>query len=69
MKTVIDLDNDLLSAAAEVLGTRTKKDTIHAALAQAVEVDRRRRERRRLLVDSLGSPDLADPRVMAEAWR
>jgi Arc/MetJ family transcription regulator len=69
VKTVIDLDNDLLGAAAEVLGTRTKKDTIHAALAQAVEVDRRRRERRQLLVDGLGSPDLADPAVMAGAWR
>lgn len=69
MKTVIDLDNDLLGAAAEVLGTRTKKDTIHAALARAVEVDQLRRERRRLLIDSLGSPDLADPEVMAEAWR
>jgi Arc/MetJ family transcription regulator len=69
VKTVIDLDNDLLGAAAEVLGTRTKKDTIHAALAQAVEVERRRRERRRLLIDSFGSPDLGDPQVMAEAWR
>lgn len=69
MKTVIDLDTGLVEAAADVLGTKTKKDTIHAALAEAVEAARRRRERRQLLLDSLGSPDLADPGVMSDAWR
>jgi Arc/MetJ family transcription regulator len=28
MKTVIDLDSELTEAAAKVLGTRTKKDTV-----------------------------------------
>ncbi len=32
MKTVIDLDEDLLDRARRELGTTTKKDTIHAAL-------------------------------------
>jgi Arc/MetJ family transcription regulator len=69
MKTVIDLDTELVEAAASVLGTTTKKDTIHASLAATLEADRRRRERERLLVESLGTPDLSDPAVMAEAWR
>jgi Arc/MetJ family transcription regulator len=34
MKTVIDLDPELSEAAAKVLGTKTKKDTVHAALAR-----------------------------------
>jgi Arc/MetJ family transcription regulator len=69
MKTVIDLDPDLVRAAAAVLGTKTKKDTIHAALAAAVAAEQQRRKRQRLLADSLGSPDLGDAKVMAEAWR
>lgn len=69
MKTVIDLDTELLEQAAAVLGTKTKKDTIHAALAAAVEADARRKERRRLLAESVGSPDLGDPTVMGSAWR
>jgi hypothetical protein len=32
MKTVIDLDEDLLDRARRELGTTTKKDTIHEAL-------------------------------------
>lgn len=31
-RTVIDLDDDLVKRAAEVLGTETKKDTVHSAL-------------------------------------
>lgn len=68
MKTVIDLDVDLTEAAAKVLGTKTKKDTIHAALAAAVDADRKRATRRRRLVNSLGSPDLGDDDVMSGAW-
>jgi Arc/MetJ family transcription regulator len=68
MKTVIDLDVDLTEAAAKVLGTKTKKDTIHAALSAAVDADRKRADRRRRLVNSLGSPDLGDDEVMSGAW-
>jgi Arc/MetJ family transcription regulator len=69
MKTVIDLNNELTEAAAKVLGTKTKKDTIHAALAAAVEADRVARERRERLLASVGSTDLADDAVMSAAWR
>jgi Arc/MetJ family transcription regulator len=69
MKTVIDLDPALTEAAAKVLGTTTKKDTVHAALAAAVAEAERKAERRRRLLNSAGGPDLADDNVMAGAWR
>jgi Arc/MetJ family transcription regulator len=37
MKTVIDLDEDLLERARRELGTATKKDTIHEALRLVAE--------------------------------
>jgi Arc/MetJ family transcription regulator len=33
-KTLIDIDEQALALAAEVLGTRTKKDTVNAALTE-----------------------------------
>lgn len=69
MKTVIDLDTGLVEAVAEVLGTKTKKDTVHAALTATLAAEKHRRQRQRQLLDSLGSPDLGDPDVMAQAWR
>ena len=69
MKTVIDLDTELTDAAARVLGTKTKKDTIHAALNAAVEADRVARARHERLLSSIGSPDLADEETMSAAWR
>ena len=68
MKTVIDLDTELTQAAASVLGTTTKKDTIHAALASVVAEAERRAQRHLRLVNSAGGPDFGDPRVMAGAW-
>lgn len=68
MKTVIDLDPDLTEAAAKVLGTSTKKDTIHAALAAAVAAAERQAKRRAQLLNSAGGPDLGDDSVMAGAW-
>lgn len=68
MKTVIDLDTELTEAAAKVLGTTTKKDTIHAALAAAVAEAERKAERRARLLNSAGGPDLADDAVRSRAW-
>lgn len=42
-KTVIDIDDEALADAAEVLGTRTKKDTVNAALRETGARARRRR--------------------------
>ncbi len=44
-KTLLDLDEDLLAEATAALGTATKKETVTAALRQAVEGSRLRRQR------------------------
>ena len=44
MKTMIDLDDEALAAAASELGTATKKDTVNAALAFVAERRRRMEE-------------------------
>jgi Arc/MetJ family transcription regulator len=69
MKTVIDLDPELTEAAAEVLGTTTKKDTVHAALRAVLAEAERKAERRKRLINSAGGPDLANEEIMAGAWR
>jgi Arc/MetJ family transcription regulator len=65
--TQIDLDPELLARAAEVLGTRTKKETVNEALRRVVQDEIRRRHVDELAAGAL--PDLADPEVMAGAWR
>ncbi|QXJ23587.1 type II toxin-antitoxin system VapB family antitoxin [Actinomadura graeca] len=47
-KKLIDIDEDALAAAAEVYGTRTMKDTVNTALAEAAAVLRRRQALARL---------------------
>ncbi|GAA1356010.1 type II toxin-antitoxin system VapB family antitoxin [Streptomyces beijiangensis] len=42
-RTVIDLDDDALEAAARELGTTTKRDTINTALREIVDRNRRLR--------------------------
>jgi Arc/MetJ family transcription regulator len=37
IKTPIEIDQDALAVAAEVLGTKTKKDTVTAALREVGE--------------------------------
>jgi Arc/MetJ family transcription regulator len=69
VKTVIDLDPELTAAAAKVLGTTTKKDTVHAALAAAVAEAERKAQRRERLLNSAGGPDLGDETIMAGAWK
>ena len=69
MRTMVDIDDESLAAAAKELGTTTKKDTINAALAF---VARRRQRIERLLDDpySVGvGPDIGDAQVMRQARR
>jgi Arc/MetJ family transcription regulator len=40
-KTVIDLDDELVAEAAQALGTRTKQETVNAALREVLENRRR----------------------------
>lgn len=67
MKTPIELDEDALAAAAEALGTTTKKDTVNAALREVARLAASRRAFE--FWRDVGSPDLLDPEIMARAWR
>jgi Arc/MetJ family transcription regulator len=49
MRTVIDLDDELLERARQELGTKSKKDTIHAALRLVAERSERMEAIRELL--------------------
>jgi Arc/MetJ family transcription regulator len=66
-KTLVDIDDQALADAAEELGTKTKKDTINTALREIAARRARMAELEFWLQG--GSPDLADPEVMKQAWR
>jgi Arc/MetJ family transcription regulator len=66
-KTLIDVDEEYLAAAQQVLHTETKKDTVNAALREVAALAARRRDLRRLT--SGGLPDLEDDELMRGAWR
>ena len=66
---MIDIDEEALDAAAEGLGTKTKKDTVNAALRLAGVRHLRLAE---LMSDvrNLGvGSDIGDPEIMAGARR
>jgi Arc/MetJ family transcription regulator len=65
-KTLIDVDDEQLTAAAKVLNTETNKDTVNAALRLVNALAARRRDLQRLT--SGGLPDLADEIVIPAAW-
>jgi Arc/MetJ family transcription regulator len=65
-KTLIDIDEETLAAAAEALHTETKKDTVNAALRAVAALAARRRDLQRLT--SGGLPDLEDKPLMRDAW-
>jgi Arc/MetJ family transcription regulator len=66
-KTLIDVDDDDLAAAQQVLQTDTKKDTVNTALREVVALAARRRDLQRLTSGSLA--DLTDDEVMRAAWQ
>ena len=66
-KTLLDIDDEYLAAAQQVLGTATKKDTVNAALREVTTLAARRRDLQRLMSGRLG--DLDDEEVMRAAWR
>jgi Arc/MetJ family transcription regulator len=69
-RTLIDVDDDALGRAAEILGTTTKVETVNRALQLVVERADRQAERDRFddLLDLVGER-LAETDVRAEAWR
>jgi Arc/MetJ family transcription regulator len=66
-KTLIDVDEEQLAAAQQVLHTQTKKDTVNAALRLVTSLAARRRDLERLAFGGL--PDLANEDVMRAAWQ
>jgi Arc/MetJ family transcription regulator len=65
-RTLVDIDEDLLEAAAAELGTSTKVETVNRALAEIAA-----RPRRLEFLETLrtSADDLGDPEVMRGAWR
>jgi len=68
-KTPIDVDDALLAKAAEILGTKTKKDTVNGALADVVRREMIHRHLERLKRDGLGDYGEDHRRLREEAWR
>jgi Arc/MetJ family transcription regulator len=66
-KTLIDVNEEDLAAAQQALNTKTKKDTVNAALRAVAALAARRRDLQRLV--SGGLPDLEDAEVMRAAWQ
>lgn len=63
-RTVIDMDDEKLAAAAEIFGTTTKVATVNAALEDAIK--RRKREQFFDWLGNGGLPDLTGPIQPAE---
>lgn len=66
-KRLVDIDDELLTAARGALETSTIKETVNRALLDVTAATRRREFLIRLAAGGL--PDLADSSVMGEAWR
>jgi hypothetical protein len=66
-KRLVDIADEKLEQAREILGEATLKGTVNAALDEVIALDRRRRLLERLT--SQRGIDLADDEVMREAWR
>ncbi|MGP3971638.1 type II toxin-antitoxin system VapB family antitoxin [Streptomyces sp. 6N223] len=65
--TQVDLDDELLAQAADILGTTTKRATVNEALRRVVALETQLRHLDELASGAL--PDLRDPDVMAGAWQ
>lgn len=67
MRTVVDLDEDALAAAAAELGTTTKKDTINTAL-RMVASRRERAARVAAATHVFGDPKGASEPEVQQEW-
>ena len=66
-KTSVEINVELLEAARRILETRTVKETVEEAFREVVRAKARRQEVEALT--TMQGMDLADPEVMARAWR
>ena len=65
-RTVVDIDDEALAAAAAELGTTTKVETVNRALAEIAARPRRLAALARLRTTD---DDLGDREMMQQAWR
>lgn len=65
-RTLVDIDDEALAAAAAELGTSTKVDTVNRALAEIAARPRRLAALERLRTTA---DDLGDAEIMRGAWR
>lgn len=66
-KRLVDIDDDLLEQVRQVLGAATMKEAVNGALRHVVDFELRLEHVRRLM--TLEGIDLADERIMGDAWR
>ncbi|HBL30748.1 MAG TPA: hypothetical protein DD490_28265 [Acidobacteria bacterium] len=66
-KTSVEINEGLLTAVQHILATRTIKETIEEAFREVLRAAARREEVAALA--QMQGLDLADPGVMAGAWR
>jgi Arc/MetJ family transcription regulator len=63
-RTTLEIDDDMLSQAREILGTRGVKDTVDEALREVLRMEAGRR-----LIEWLKeNEDLHNPEIMRHAW-
>jgi Arc/MetJ family transcription regulator len=63
-RTTLDIDEDMLSRAREILGTRGIKDTVDEALREIVRVE----AGKRLIARYKDNEDFGNPEIMERAW-
>ena len=56
MKTTVDVDRELADEAAEILGTKSLKDTVNGALREVVNAELRRQLAGRIRAGTLPVP-------------
>jgi Arc/MetJ family transcription regulator len=66
-KTSVEINEELLADVQRILDTRTVKDTIEGAFREVVRAEARRQEVEALT--AMKGLDLADPQIVAGAWR
>jgi Arc/MetJ family transcription regulator len=66
-KKLIDIDEDVLAQATDILGAATMKEAVNRALTEVVLLAERRAHADRLA--SMDGLDLDDDQTMAGAWR
>jgi hypothetical protein len=66
MKTTVDVDRELAGEAAEILGTKSLKDTVNRALREVVAAELRRRLAERVRNGTLSVPTPEEYRKLRE---